>query len=257
MDVHGNTRAVLGPFSAREVTYLGGAGLLTLATLFSLGLAGGDFASLVLGLLVPDAAAFGLAWRRLRGLERRELASFSLDQAAGVAGLGALVVALGGLGGAGGFSQVLALIGAVALIAATWGAAWIKDFAADFLPEEGTALLRCGVRPSSPGAAAAAEAGARPAASTSAPAAPAPAAQAQQAVPTPSREAGTPSLSQPPFWFAVPTPRVVFDAAGSPVFTLQPGLWWLAVATSGEGLLVRHDDGREGVLAETTGLEIA
>jgi|GEM_PF-3590463 len=290
MDTHGKTKAVLGPFSAREVTYLGGAALLVLASLFSLGLTRGDFAVVVLALLLPLAAAVGVAWRRLRGRSRLDFGSFSLDQLAGVVGVGALVISLGWIGG--GFSQVLALVGSLALVAATFGSGWIRDFAADFVPQEGVALLRRDVRGSSsmPDAAGAAPAGffrfARGAdpAGTEATAgtgpaptssgtteadAKAPGAEAAGTMALPTAP-GTPKVPRgsfgatsgeapadpAPFWFAVPDARPAFNrGTGAVEFTLTPGEWWLAVRTLPEGLVVRHDDGREALLRDATDLE--
>ena len=56
-------RTVLGPFTAREVTYLGGAVLLALASLFSFGRTRGDFVVIMLCLLAPLGAAAAMAWK--------------------------------------------------------------------------------------------------------------------------------------------------------------------------------------------------
>lgn len=139
-------RTVLGPFTAREVTYLGGAVLLALASLFSFGRTRGDFVVIMLCLLAPLGAAAAMAWRRWRGRPRVDFGSFSLDQLAAVVAAGALVVSLGGLGGAGAFAQLVGILGSIAMCAATWGARWITAFGIDFEPAEGVSQLRQDVR---------------------------------------------------------------------------------------------------------------
>jgi hypothetical protein len=59
------------------------------------------------------------------------------------------------------------------------------------------------------------------------------------------------------FWFAVPEPRDVLPVEGldkTPVGTLRPGTWYLAVAEHGRGL-VAEIDGRHGVLNDLTGIQ--
>ncbi len=288
MSEQANARAVLGPFTARETTYLAGAVVLALASLFSFGRTRGDFAVIVLGLLAPLAAAAGVAWRRLRGRARLDLGSFSLDQLCAVVAAAALVVALGGLGGAGAFAQLFAVLGAAALFVASWGASWISVFGADYVPTPGVPLLRRDIAPTSPvgwgagfaepgvggheagthgttsggGVGGQAEAGAP---SFGASSAPAPARSAVPRVPHAAAphtsvigSSAAPAEPEPAaFWFAVPDARpAVNRGTGAVEFTVEPGEWFLAVRTLPEGLVVRHDDGREGLLRDTDDLEL-
>ncbi|RII43790.1 hypothetical protein DWB68_00740 [Galactobacter valiniphilus] len=308
MSEQANARAVLGPFTARETTYLAGAVVLALASLFSFGRTRGDFAVIVLGLLAPLAAAGGVAWRRLRGRARLDLGSFSLDQLCAVVAAAALVVALGGLGGAGAFAQLFAVLGAAALFVASWGASWISVFGADYVPQAGVPLLRRDIAPSepagwsTPGArrgAAGRESGARGTTSGGGVGGPADAgassfgatsgatsgaasgaasdgAFAEGEAPAPARSAvprvphsaaphtrvigssAAPDEPEPAaFWFAVPDARPAENrGTGAVEFTVEPGEWFLAVRTLPEGLVVRHDDGREGLLRDTSDLEL-
>ncbi|SEC28600.1 hypothetical protein SAMN04489806_3043 [Paramicrobacterium humi] len=58
-----------------------------------------------------------------------------------------------------------------------------------------------------------------------------------------------------PFWVWAPEPRDVLDeATGMPVFSIGPGAWALAVDDRGSELVIRHDDGRVGVLRDIEGL---
>ncbi|MDR2256718.1 MAG: hypothetical protein LBE25_12070 [Arthrobacter sp.] len=301
MTEQGNARAVLGPFTARETTYLAGAVVLALASLFSFGRTRGDFAVIVLGLMAPLAAAAGLAWRRLRGRARLDLGSFSLDQLCAVVAAGALVVALGGLGGAGAFAQLFAVLGAAALVLASWGVSWISTFTADFVQQPGVPLLRRDVAEAEaggwrvPGGSGAPEPpageqgptahggqggplqpGAGWASGAEGPAAPAPSTAPSPAAPEASAGGdghGVPGAAAPytavigssrvpeqaepaAFWFAVPDARpAVNRATGAVEFTVVPGEWFLAVRTLPEGLVVRHDDGREALLRDVTDLE--
>jgi len=88
------------------------------------------------------------------------------------------------------------------------------------------------------------------AAAPAAPAAPA----AQEAAPAP-REAA-PAFA--PFWFAVPALRTLApeeDAAGAPVGELVPGTWYLAIAQRGDALLTQTQEGKRGLLTDTSGIQ--
>ncbi|MDJ0347011.1 DUF5336 domain-containing protein [Streptomyces sp. H10-C2] len=79
---------------------------------------------------------------------------------------------------------------------------------------------------------------------------PAPAApQAQQPQP------GSPDFTA--FWFAVPVPRPLFPEDGSPtpIAELAPGTWYLAVEQRGPALVAQTQDGRRGVLQDTSGIQ--
>ncbi|MFJ3787110.1 hypothetical protein [Kitasatospora sp. NPDC090091] len=83
---------------------------------------------------------------------------------------------------------------------------------------------------------------------------PAPAGQAQ---PTPAAPAA-PAADFAPFWFAVPAPRQLApkdNPAGGPVGELIPGTWYLAVEQRGAALVAQLQDGTQGVLVDTTGLQ--
>ncbi|WP_328365612.1 DUF5336 domain-containing protein [Streptomyces sp. NBC_00445] len=60
-----------------------------------------------------------------------------------------------------------------------------------------------------------------------------------------------------PFWFAVPVPRPLFAEDGSqqPIAELAPGTWYLAVEQRGPGLVAQTQDGRRGVLQDTSGIQ--
>jgi hypothetical protein len=60
-----------------------------------------------------------------------------------------------------------------------------------------------------------------------------------------------------PFWFAVPVPRPLFaeDGSSSQIAELAPGTWYLAVEQRGPGLVAQTQDGRRGVLQDTSGIQ--
>ncbi|WP_210586784.1 DUF5336 domain-containing protein [Streptomyces sp. GESEQ-35] len=60
-----------------------------------------------------------------------------------------------------------------------------------------------------------------------------------------------------PFWFAVPVPRPLFaeDGSQTPIAELAPGTWYLAVEQRGPGLVAQTQDGRRGVLQDTSGIQ--
>ncbi|MFI8432640.1 hypothetical protein ACIGJO_02625 [Streptomyces sp. NPDC079020] len=82
---------------------------------------------------------------------------------------------------------------------------------------------------------------------------PAQAAQAQQA----PQGAAAPAGDFTPFWFAVPVARPLYGEDGSPnpIAELAPGTWYLAVEQRGPGLIAQTQDGRRGVLQDTTGIQ--
>ncbi len=83
------------------------------------------------------------------------------------------------------------------------------------------------------------------------------------------QQAGQPAAAQPaaaqpaapaggdfaPFWFAVPVNRPVFAEDGSPnqIAELVPGNWYLAVDQRGQALVAQTQDGRRGLLQDTSG----
>lgn len=75
--------------------------------------------------------------------------------------------------------------------------------------------------------------------------------QPQQDQQNPSTEAFS------PFWFAVPAPRPLFaeDGSPAPIAELAPGVWYLAVEQRGQGLLTEMQDGRRGVLQDTSNIQ--
>ncbi|MFC8539050.1 hypothetical protein ACFUJY_34725 [Streptomyces sp. NPDC057249] len=60
-----------------------------------------------------------------------------------------------------------------------------------------------------------------------------------------------------PFWFAVPVARQLYGEDGSqaPIAELAPGTWYLAVEQRGSALIAQTQDGRRGVLQDTTGIQ--
>ncbi|MER6052600.1 hypothetical protein ABT168_35045 [Streptomyces sp. NPDC001793] len=60
-----------------------------------------------------------------------------------------------------------------------------------------------------------------------------------------------------PFWFAVPVPRPLYgeDGSPSPIAELAPGTWYLAVEQRGAALIAQTQDGRRGILQDTTGIQ--
>ncbi|WP_225830795.1 DUF5336 domain-containing protein [Streptomyces sp. NK08204] len=86
-------------------------------------------------------------------------------------------------------------------------------------------------------------------------------ADAQSAAPTaqpqpqPQSQPGPTDFS--PFWFAVPATRPLFaeDGSPNPIAELAPGTWYLAVEQRGSALVAQTQDGRRGVLQDTTGIQ--
>lgn len=76
---------------------------------------------------------------------------------------------------------------------------------------------------------------------------------AQAAAPAPQPAAADFS----PFWFAVPVPRPLFSEDGSPnqIAELAPGTWYLAVEQRGAALVAQTQDGRRGLLQDTSGIQ--
>lgn len=60
-----------------------------------------------------------------------------------------------------------------------------------------------------------------------------------------------------PFWFAVPVVREMVSEDGSPepVAELAPGVWYLAIGQSDGALVARTEDGRQGLLRDTDGIQ--
>ncbi|MGY1435524.1 DUF5336 domain-containing protein [Streptomyces reniochalinae] len=60
-----------------------------------------------------------------------------------------------------------------------------------------------------------------------------------------------------PFWFAVPMARPLFPEDGSPqpIAELAPGTWYLAVEQRGQALIAQTQDGRRGVLQDTSNIQ--
>ncbi|MFJ8794318.1 DUF5336 domain-containing protein [Streptomyces sp. NPDC102462] len=76
-----------------------------------------------------------------------------------------------------------------------------------------------------------------------------------QQPPAPQQQAQTAEFS--PFWFAVPVPRPLFaeDGSPAPIAELAPGTWYLAVEQRGAQLVAQTQDGRRGVLQDTSGIQ--
>lgn len=71
------------------------------------------------------------------------------------------------------------------------------------------------------------------------------------------QQAQAPGADFSPFWFAVPVPRPLFaeDGSPAPIAELAPGTWYLAVEQRGPALVAQTQDGRRGVLQDTSGIQ--
>ncbi|WP_030688193.1 hypothetical protein [Streptomyces globisporus] len=80
---------------------------------------------------------------------------------------------------------------------------------------------------------------------------------AQQPEPQAAAPAAQPASDFTPFWFAVPVARPLYaeDGSQAPIAELAPGTWYLAVEQRGPGLVAQTQDGRRGVLQDTTGIQ--
>ncbi|SFN58603.1 hypothetical protein [Mycetocola miduiensis] len=68
-------------------------------------------------------------------------------------------------------------------------------------------------------------------------------------------EQPTAVFSTQPFWVYSPVPRPVVDeVSGATVFEIGPSAWALAIMDRGSELVLRHDDGRVGVLRNLEGI---
>ncbi|MFF9812460.1 hypothetical protein [Streptomyces sp. NPDC014006] len=81
-------------------------------------------------------------------------------------------------------------------------------------------------------------------------------AQPQQAA-QPDAQGQAPAGDFSPFWFAVPVPRPLYaeDGSPTPIAELAPGTWYLAVEQRGAQLVAQTQDGRRGVLQDTSGIQ--
>nr|WP_206322079.1 hypothetical protein [Streptomyces sp. HNM0575] len=84
-----------------------------------------------------------------------------------------------------------------------------------------------------------------------------PGAQQAQQPGGPAAGGGAPDPAFQPFWFAVPVTRPLFgeDGTPQPVAELAPGTWYLAVEQRGGALIAQTQDGRRGVLQDTSGIQ--
>ncbi|MBG6237945.1 hypothetical protein IWX78_000900 [Mycetocola sp. CAN_C7] len=70
-----------------------------------------------------------------------------------------------------------------------------------------------------------------------------------------SGEQPTAVFSTQPFWVYSPVSRAVVDEhSGGTVFEIGPSAWALAIVDRGSELVIRHDDGRIGVLRDLAGI---
>ncbi|GGQ45854.1 DUF5336 domain-containing protein [Streptomyces flaveolus] len=81
--------------------------------------------------------------------------------------------------------------------------------------------------------------------------------QPQPQAPQPQQAQAQPAGDFSPFWFAVPVPRPLFaeDGSPTPIAELAPGTWYLAVEQRGANLVAQTQDGRRGVLQDTSGIQ--
>lgn len=75
--------------------------------------------------------------------------------------------------------------------------------------------------------------------------------------PAPQPAAGGPAADFTAFWFAVPVPRPLYaeDGTGGQIAELTPGTWYLAVDQRGPALIAQTQDGRRGVLQDSSGIQ--
>ncbi|MED7953508.1 hypothetical protein [Streptomyces sp. BE303] len=84
------------------------------------------------------------------------------------------------------------------------------------------------------------------------------AAQTEQARPAQAAAQQAPASDFAPFWFAVPAPRQLApkdNPVGAPVGDLVPGTWYLAVEQRGTALVAQLQDGTQGLLVDTAGIQ--
>ncbi|KUN05068.1 hypothetical protein AQI95_16315 [Streptomyces yokosukanensis] len=81
--------------------------------------------------------------------------------------------------------------------------------------------------------------------------------QQQPGAPAPAAQPAPAAADFSPFWFAVPVTRPLFGEDGSPtpIAELAPGTWYLAVEQRGAQLVAQTQDGRRGVLQDTSGIQ--
>ncbi|MFC3576589.1 DUF5336 domain-containing protein [Streptomyces yaanensis] len=81
--------------------------------------------------------------------------------------------------------------------------------------------------------------------------------QPQQGQPFGAQPQQAPAADFSPFWFAVPVPRPLYaeDGSPTPIAELAPGTWYLAVEQRGAALVAQTQDGRRGVLQDTSGIQ--
>jgi hypothetical protein len=71
----------------------------------------------------------------------------------------------------------------------------------------------------------------------------------------PSNDPTPPVVSTQPFWVYSPVPLAIVDeSTGRTVFEIGPSAWALAIVDRGSELVIRHDDGRVGVLRQLAGI---
>jgi hypothetical protein len=77
------------------------------------------------------------------------------------------------------------------------------------------------------------------------------------AAPQPPAAAAAPAADFSAFWFAVPVPRPLFaeDGVGGQIAELTPGTWYLAVDQRGPSLIAQTQDGRRGLLRDSSGIQ--
>lgn len=63
-----------------------------------------------------------------------------------------------------------------------------------------------------------------------------------------------PATKTAPFWALSPVERDVVDENGQAIFQVGPTAWALVVEDRGDSFVIRHDDGRTGVLADISGV---
>jgi hypothetical protein len=272
----------IGPFSLREVI-LAGVWLVAFVVSFfstssfgfrSVWTSGIDW---ILTIGVPTVAVFLVVLRRLSPSGIRRVGSLGIDQFASVAFSVAAVLWLGniwsqvGVSIAGGpwvttwviwVEFVLMLAGVVLTVLAPV----IPGLAEDFRERPETIAHRTarGARPVTarprPVAASAPYAEPEPVGSGAAePAAADAFAPLDESVPEQAATETAPAetVTQPAqqaFWALAPEERDVVDESGTPLFRIGPTAWALVIEDRGSSFVIRHEDGRVGLLTDVSGV---
>ncbi|MEU8823561.1 hypothetical protein [Streptomyces sp. NPDC048636] len=162
-------------------------------------------------------------------------------------------------GGSVGVGAILALLATLAMAAAVIATPRVPALAAPLMATGPAAPSPYGHQPPQPGygyPGPGAQPGA-PAPFGAQPGQPQPGGQPFGGQPGPAAPAPAAGGDFSPFWFAVPVARPLYaeDGSSNTIAELAPGTWYLAVEQRGQALVAQTQDGRRGVLQDTTGIQ--